>query len=211
MDLFVEGNGFIFQYRNISVNTLTFDVPDVLYDYYYYKDSLDIKDSINIYCPSTNIPSFNDIDNDGDMDILTWDPGGFTVNLYKNFRVEKGLPNDKWKYKLVDECWGKFYMSNTLTLGYHCPGFVYWPNGDDYTPPPAPIGPEAHSGSTLLTLDMDSDGDYDALLGDIFYNYLFFMKNGKTDFNYPKDTMIAKDSLFPSASQRMEVKFFRRR
>lgn len=197
VDLFVEANGFMEQYKNTSVSSLSFAAPDTLFDY----------NGINIYCPSTNIPSFNDIDNDGDMDILSWDPLGFTIAYYKNWRVEKGLTSEQWKFKMVDECWGKFYLAYSLNLGYHCPGFGLL-GGDDYTPPPAPNSWSIHSGSTLLTLDIDSDGDYEAFLGDIFYNYLYFIKNGKTEFGYPKDTMIAKDSLYPSLAERMEVNYF---
>ncbi len=198
LDLFMEASGTIYQYRNISLSTLEFAKPDTLLDFL----------GTNIFCPSTNIPSFNDIDNDGDMDILTWDPLGYTIQLYKNWRVEKGMTTNEWQYKMVDECWGKFLLDYAIHLGFRCKGLVYWPNGDDYTPPTTPGGTEAHSGSTLLTLDTDSDGDYEALLGDIFYNYLYFLKNGKKDFNYPKDTMIAKDSLYPSVAQRMEVMNF---
>ncbi len=197
MDLYVEANGYIQQFRNTSLATLSFAPPDTFFDY----------NGINVYCPSTNIPSFNDIDNDGDMDILSWDPTGFTINLYKNWREEKNLPKNEWKYKIADECWGKFYLTYSLNLGYHCPGMAYYPNGDDYTPPPI-TGSEAHSGSTLLTLDMDSDGDYEALLGDIFYNYLYYIKNGKNEYGYAKDSMVAKDSLFPSVNQRMQVDYF---
>jgi hypothetical protein len=199
IDLYVEANGYIKQYRNTSSSTLSFASPDTLSDY----------NGFSIYSPASNIPSFNDIDNDGDMDILTFDPSGATVNLYKNFRVEQGLTNNEMKYKLVDECWGKFSMTFDLYLGFHCMGNATWPYGDDYKPPPlAPNGGSIHSGSTLLTLDIDSDGDYEAFLGDIFYNYLYFITNGKRDFNYPKDTMIAKDSLYPSIAQRMEVNYF---
>ncbi len=196
MDLFVLMYGnLIFQYRNTSTTSLSFAIPDTLFDY----------NGINIYCPGPNIPSFNDIDNDGDMDIVTFDFGS-TVTLYKNWRTEKGMPNNAWKYKYTDECWGKFYLTNSVTLGYHCAGFVL-NNGDDYTPPPTLTGAE-HQGSTLLTLDVDSDGDYEALVGDIYYEYMFFLKNGKKEFNYSRDTMIAFDSLYPSPSQRMAVTRF---
>lgn len=206
-DLFIESNGYIQQFRNTSSGSLSFAPPDTLFDC----------GEINIYCPSTNIPSFNDIDNDGDMDILSWDPTGFTIQLYKNFRKEKNLSNDKWEFKLVDECWGKFYLSYSLTLGIKC-GFIY-KNGSDYAPCPAPgqqqgfipkggYIPPVHSGSTLLTFDIDSDGDYEALLGDIYYNYLYYIKNGKKETAWPLDTMTQKDSLFPTPAERMQVDYF---
>lgn len=197
MDLFIEANGFLQQYRNTSNATLSFASPDTLFDYL----------GTNIYCPSPNIPSFNDIDNDGDMDILTFDFGP-TIILYKNWRAEKNLPNNEWKYKYTDACWGKFYMSNTITLGLHCQSLVYYPNGDDYTPPPLHPAQAEHQGSTLMTLDVDSDGDYEALVGDIAYDYLFFLKNGKREFNYPKDTMVVYDTLYPSKAQQMSVTSF---
>ncbi len=186
MDLLIDANGYIQQFRNTSSNNLvSFGKPDTLMDI----------NGIKIFCPGSNIPSFNDIDNDGDMDILTWDPLGYTVNLFKNDRTELGLNSNAWSYFLADECWGKFSLSLSLSLGYSCGG-------------PTPAGAEAHSGSTLLTLDSDSDGDYEALLGDIFYDYLYFLKNGKKEFGYAKDTMIAKDSVYPSAAERMQISSF---
>jgi hypothetical protein len=219
MDLIKESNGFLLQYRNnsnLTTHALSFEAPDTLFDC----------TDVNIFCPSTNIPSFNDIDNDGDMDILTWDPTGFTINYYKNFREEKGMNKEEWKYGFVEECWGKFYLSFYLQLGIKC-GFVYPSGNEDHPCGLAPGSSQlnqsaarnlrmpgsgritpVHSGSTLLTFDVDSDGDYEALLGDIYYNYLYFIKNGKKEFNWPRDTMIAKDSMYPSPAERMQVDYF---
>ncbi len=197
MDLYMELSGLILQYRNTSTTTLSFAIPDTLYA------TAGDPFAFNVFCPSTNIPSFNDIDNDGDMDILSWDPLGFTITLYKNWRQELGLSKNQWKYKLADECWGKFFLSNAISLGYKC-GMAYV-NGDNYNPPPLQPQEEAHQGSTLLTFDADDDGDYEALLGDIYYDYLYYLKNGKKEFNYGKDTMIFSDSLYPSSAQQMSV------
>ncbi len=125
-----------------------------------------------MYISLEDIPAIDDINGDGDMDILTFSDGGGVVYLYENQSMEQGYGKDSLIFRRVDECWGKFYESgidNCLTLSddpEKCEdGFTT--NG-------------VHAGSTLLTFDTDNDGDKEVLLGDISFTEMVFAINGGT-------------------------------
>ena len=187
MDLFTDGNGGFRVFRNTSTgNTPSFTLKhDLIFD----------NNGINVYVPNTNIPGIQDIDGDGDLDILSWGPIGASLELYKNFNKELGLNADSMYFKWVDPCWGSFEMYNYVALGITCQKYYLGGN-------------PGHSGSTVLALDMNNDGDKEVIMGDIFYDYLYLLTNGKKDFNYPYDTIIASDSLFPANSRRAEIPHF---
>ncbi len=145
-----------------------------------------------IYIAFDDIPAIDDIDNDGDLDIVTFSPGGGYVELYKNLSIQKGWGSDSLNFSLTESCWGKFYESglgewvDLSTTPSECKnGFA---DGDE---------PEAtlrHAGSTLLTLDMDGDGDKELLLGDISFANINKLTNGGT---INQAWMVSQDTFFP--------------
>jgi len=92
------------------------------------------------------------------------------MNLYKNMRVEDGLPCDSIRIKLKDECWGKVYQGfyRTHYLAQTC----------DNSTLLKPAGRPTHSGNTPCMFDWDMDGDMDYLDGSVSYNEMTFLKNG---------------------------------
>ena len=55
-----------------------------------------------------------DVDNDGDVDILTFSVLGTFIYYYKNHSMENhGVP-DSLDYKLQDHCWGKFHENDRV-------------------------------------------------------------------------------------------------
>jgi hypothetical protein len=69
---------------------------------------------------------------------------------------------------------------------------------------------KAHSGSTVLALDLDNSGVLDLVLGDVAYGNLIKLINGGTapnqnsdmlsaDYNFPSNTTPANVQLFPAA------------
>ncbi|MCF8237866.1 MAG: VCBS repeat-containing protein [Saprospiraceae bacterium] len=145
-----------------------------------------------IYIAFDDIPAIDDIDNDGDMDILTFSPGGGYVEYYKNLSVQKGWGSDSLIYNLVESCWGKFYESglgewvDLSTNPSNCKNGLV---GED-----EPTASLRHAGSTLLTLDMDADGDKELLLGDISFSNINRLTNGG---NINQAWMISQDTFFP--------------
>lgn len=161
---------------------------------------------VNLYVSGQDIPDVNDIDNDGDLDIVTFAPGGGHIELYRNVSIENGWNRDSLQFVLDDDCWGKFYesgISKAVTLSTQagvCANFKS-DKGTDRG--------GLHAGSTVLTYDMDNDGDKEVLLGDISFNNINLVINGGTKTtafmtsqvnNFPAEASTAVDlNVFPSS------------
>ncbi len=152
-----------------------------------------------IYVSKEDYPAFDDIDGDGDLDILTFSVGGGYVLYYQNQSVELGYEKDSLIYDLVDNCWGGFYesgLSEAISLSIDANECSSGFQG----------GAEIrHAGSTLLTLDNDADGDKELLLGDIsFTNITMLMNGGNTDNAW----MTVQDTFFPSYNLPVDLPIF---
>lgn len=147
-----------------------------------------------LYVSNIDIPAIADVDNDGDMDILTFASNGGYVYYFKNFSAESGQGGDTLIYQLVDHCWGKFFesgLSTTITLSDD-------PNNcaDAFQSPSHGVDLR-HAGSTLLAIDLDDDGDKELFLGDVSYNNIVLLTNTGTIDNA---FMTEQDTLFPAAN-----------
>ena len=145
----------------------------------------------NVFNNPGDIPAIVDVDNDGDLDIVSFDIAGGTMNWYKNQQVELGLPCDSIRLCLKDRCWGKFYQGFTLPhmLGYSC--------GPDCPTCRLAGGTSrtTHTGDTPCLFDWDMDGDYDYLGGNISYNEMVFLKNGRIEYG-GLDSMVSQDTTW---------------
>ena len=151
----------------------------------------------NAYVSPGDLPGFEDIDFDGDLDFLSYDVFGGFISYYKNMRVEQGLPSDSIAIVMRDECWGKSYQGfvKTQLLNQTC-GIM---GGKINNPSTDPLAKTTlHSGNTICLLDMDNDGDFDYLNGNISYNDVQFLKNGKKEFNHIRDSIVTQDTTWPS-------------
>ncbi len=146
----------------------------------------------NLYISSEDYPDVNDVDGDGDLDILTFAVEGGNVYLFSNQSVERGFGRDSLLYDFKDDCWGRFYEKGAdeiITLS---------PSKDDCKSGLVgdPIDRDGlHVGSTLLSIDMDNDGDKEIILGDISFPSINLLTN-----NGDKNTawMTKQDPFFPS-------------
>ena len=149
----------------------------------------------NLYISFDDLPTFEDMDGDGDIDVVTFDSGGGIINYYKNVAKEKNLGLDSLKFELSDQCWGKVYegLSSEFSLS----------PSPDICSSGATGGLEVrHIGSTTLAIDLDKDGDQDLLVGDIGYNHITALFNNGTP---TKAYVTSVETNFPSNSTPVDI------
>ena len=162
-------------------------------------------DYYNLFNSTVDLPAVDDIDGDGDIDILNFNNSGGYIEMFKNTSVEEGYGCDSLHYIFNDNCWGRIYesgVSEFIDLSPHidsCPRYPNWT--------PVKSGPR-HAGSTLLTIDMDNDGDKELFLGDLsFKNVNKLYNNGNADtahlstqeIFFPQNSVNVNIDIFPAA------------
>ncbi|MDL2243014.1 T9SS type A sorting domain-containing protein, partial [Bacteroidales bacterium OttesenSCG-928-K03] len=188
-DIFTYTRGGIKVYKNVSFDKqLKFkQVTDTFLKSYYNEIYS------NILATNVDYPAIEDVDGDGDLDILVFGGLGAYVEYHKNHSMEKyGRPDSLLFYK-ESNCWGKFAESeesNIITLNT-CPEEST--SIIDHSKDPK------HTGSTFLLFDADGDGLLDLLLGDVDYSSPCLLYNkGTSDealitdytFSYPENSPI---------------------
>jgi len=157
----------------------------------------------NLYVNFIDYPAIDDIDGDGDLDILTFALGGGHVYFYENQSIEMGYGLDSLIYLLEDNCWGRFYESGISEIVDLSPGVDSCAFGFGGN-----LVEDRHAGSTLLTLDYDNDGDKELILGDLSFNNLNMLHNGgdngfafmvDQDTFSPKNTLVVDIPIFPAS------------
>ncbi len=153
---------------------------------------------VNIQMGATDIPSITDMDNDGDLDVLVTEfSRGLTMEYYRNMRVEQGLDCNSLTFVQDTDWWGK------ITECEGCNSYLF----GAYCRVAAPLH-TGHNGTSLLTIDLDADGDKDLLMGNVECSNLLKMDNvGSStsalmagfDAVFPATTKPATFNLFPAA------------
>ena len=154
-----------------------------------------------IYVSKVDLPAVDDIDCDGDLDLLTFNLAGGYAELFQNQSVERGFGLDSLVFTLQNNCWGGFYESG-LTEKVDlapAPGTCFRSGFDDLAVN------YRHAGSTSLTLDMDGDGDKELILGDVSFNNLNYLRNGGS---CKVAWMDQQDNLFPSSDTPVDLPLF---
>lgn len=74
---------------------------------------------INLYVSNVDIPAIADMDGDGDVDVLAFDPSGHYVEFHQNQAKQTGKPLD---FKKKGDCWGDFVVRSCgdILLGTPC-------------------------------------------------------------------------------------------
>ena len=182
-DIFTYSSAGMAVYLNISSTELEFIQITSLVRSNYGSSNL------NIYISPVDIPAISDIDNDGDLDVLTFSILGGFVEYHKNLSMELYKNCDSLVFELAESCWGIFYEGlNTYIL--NCPN-CQCPQINSNNPEHKK---DKHAGSTLLAIDIDNDNDKDLVLGDISYNNLNLLINGGDNQNA---IITAVDTAFP--------------
>jgi hypothetical protein len=168
-DLFASTSLGIVVYRQVrSGSTWSWKQErDALYTFGYTT-------SINLQVSGTDIPGIVDIDDDGDLDVITWDYSGSFIELHQNMSMERfGVPDSLGSEKSPvfmrnGDCWGNFNKNEDET------GFVF---GTDCKVRDTSSGRILHSGNTIFLHDLNGDGAKDLLVGHVSHDNISFIKN----------------------------------
>ena len=203
MDLFTDNihNNGITQYKNIgSPGSPSFVLVDSSIDADYGGGSIG-----NILASDFLAPWIDDIDNDGDMDILG--QPSFCVGTFSYFRnnsIQDFGVCDSNDFKFITESWGHFglrsgsfqtVVANSFSVncfGSGRPVFNEPARRDD-------------TYACIFTIDIDGDGDKDALIGDSGAWNSLLLYNGGDSANAQ---MNAEDTLFPSYNTSVQLNSF---
>ena len=153
---------------------------------------------VNLFMSPFDMPVISDIDNDGDVDVLSFCLNCTTVEYNKNYSMENYGVCDSLDFVIENSCWGSFSespLTNAITLGISCKGGE---NGN--------IDPMLHpGGSSMLALDMDGDHDKELVIGNISSAELRLLMNGG-DSSFAEITSVVND--FPVNSIKVNIPLF---
>lgn len=158
-DLFTYNLGSVSVYRNVSTSTLQFQLLKKELKSTY--NSTCTGAGLFLYVSAIDVPALSDIDNDGDLDICTFDVAGGRVEYHRNQSMQKYGNADSLDFCLPTSCWMGFsegISCYNLSFGVTCKGSAAYD--------PSNIQHDVHAASCLLCLDLDGDGDKEALIGD---------------------------------------------
>lgn len=151
---------------------------------------------INVYVSPEDLPAIEDIDGDGDLDVLSFEPGGASIYYYEN----QASGSELFHFRLVEACWGKIIESGLSSA-------IFLSKNPEVCASSGVQSPllTRHAGSSLLALDLDQDLDQDLLIGDIGSASLTALINGGTKF---KAFVTSQILNFPSESTPVELPIF---
>lgn len=154
---------------------------------FYYQGTSGI---INVYCSEVNRPTLVDVNQDGDLDIISYNVQGNRLIYYENQQKEMSLSCDSLFFKKNDNCWGNVLdtLSNYYALRDTCSYKFNRLNGNNRI---------EHAGSYLESADVDDNGTIDLLIGSVTLNTLTLLYNNGTK-NYA--SILNQDANYPSYS-----------
>ncbi|MBK9016224.1 MAG: T9SS type A sorting domain-containing protein [Saprospiraceae bacterium] len=158
---------------------------------------------------SSDYPAIDDMDGDGDLDVLAPGIGGSTVYYYQNTAIEQGFTDDTLLFQINESCWGHFWVTafaESLTMSNDSTCCVFPPC---FQPdPPTEVAEDrggVHGGATLCTFDEDNDGDKELLYGDLIYPSLI---RGTNCGWWQNAWICEQDTTFPSYDVHVDIPFF---
>jgi len=211
-DIWSYATGGIKVYKNISTaGNVEFELVTNLVKSYYNTSHL------NLYVSSTDIPSVDDIDNDGDLDVITFSIFGTNLEYHKNLSMETYGTCDSLVFRLKNNCWGHFsesFTNSVLQLFDTCDNSNLGGPAEFIPNDPEKKGNVLstksalrHSGSTVMTIDENGDGVKDVLIGDVSYSFMSMLTNGGSAPN-TNSSMNAQDTTFPIYDTPINIKIF---
>lgn len=187
-DIFTESVGGIKVYRNNG-------------NFAFHLETSQIQSNLgsftsNLFVSNEDIPGIIDLDEDGDLDILTFDNIGKHIEFHKNLSFENtgtcGL-----EFKIESNCWGNFSENantNEISINQNCS------KKRTFT-----LSGGEHAGSTIATIKSEKNQTVDLIIGDISYENLNYLKNGGD----PSESQIVDvDNNFPSYDNPVNMYIF---
>ena len=174
VDIFSYNDSYVRVYKNVSqAGAINFEVEtnEIISDLGPISGGVIISE--------VDIPTFADVDFDGDIDILTFKQSGGYVEFHRNMSMENYGNCDHLEFVLETDCWGEFFEGlNEYDLN-SCSSSTIIQNEEQRSTFVA-----RHSGSSSLALDIDGDNDMDLVLGDVSFNNLnLLINNGDSQYS----------------------------
>lgn len=155
---------------------------------------------VNIFSSSVEIPAMVDLTGDGCLDVLVFHVLGAYLNMHRNLSMEKYGNCDSLLFERVKYCWGNFMEteeSNHIEMNIDCP-VDQSIEKNDITLDPSKL----HAGSSVIPFDINGDGIFDLLIGDVDFPNLVALYNQGN--NVDADIFYV-DTAFPSATTPVNV------
>ena len=198
-DIFTYGGSGIAVYGNLKLSPPQFTLVTNQINTHYKGFPNPIP--ANIWVNSVSIPALSDLDNDGDMDIISLAIGGNYFEYQKNYSMDSTGQSGLLFYN-IRVCWGYFTFGSTNN-------YANLPPSTSVECPPYSASTFRSTGTTddvenkvlhggigaICAIDMEGDGDKGLLIGTDYGTNLLYVENGGT----PDSAYItSQDTLFPS-------------
>src|SRR5258706_2887924 len=150
--------------------------------------------NINLQVNGTDIPAIDDVDGDGDLDVLDARFVGIgSIEWHKNMSIEKTGKCDSLQLQRVTQTWGNFEECN-------CGKYIFGTGAC-----PQSGGRLEHAaGKSILTIDLDNDGDRDLLFSEETCTNLFLLPNDGTK----DEAVMTGYTEFPTGSDPLNLQIF---
>lgn len=141
---------------------------------------------VNLQIQYDDLPAIADVDGDGDLDILNIQYAGHTVEFHQNLTKENYGSCDSLEFVRVTRSWGSFRECDCGTFAFN-----------NAPCPPNSGGRIKHAGGkSLVTLDLNGDGQQDVLFSESECTQLYALTNKGTAAN----PVIDNFSAFPQTN-----------
>ena len=173
-----------------------------------FQDQLGVIDSEGnfepFYLGKNQPPVVEDVDYDGDLDILMLDPFNKFLSWFQNLSIEKNLPDYEFEFILGDYCWGKFTIADNsaqIGLNIECDDYYFNPTSDVSI---VSRLENVHGDASFTLFDKDNDSDMDLIMGVLEDSYLRLLNNGgnsinatmsSVQVNFPEGTTPSKNAI----------------
>lgn len=151
---------------------------------------------INIQLNASDLPSIDDLDGDGDLDILVFRfSSAATIEYHKNLSIENESSCDSLQFERITQTYGGLEECG-------CGEFAF--NGES-CPDDGGGRQEHQSGKSITTLDMDGDGDNELLIGEEECSFISFLSN---EGNSLEADMNAATIIYPTPANPINIFLF---
>lgn len=194
-DIFTSANGGVKVFNQAAGNPLQFAKKTdlILADYGFGLIT-------NAYTYNPDIHGFNDVDDDGDIDIISFKFNYSTMMYYESLSMDSfGIP-DSLNYFVNSHCWGRVAESlvgDEIVLGLN--SNCLKDSFTNHLPQKA-----EHVGSTILVFDPNKDQKKDLLIGDVSFKNMFHLQNISSG---TLDSIVLVDTIFPSYDKPVDLLF----